>query len=309
MTGFGWQEAGGLVGAAAKGSISGSYATGAVAGQTAGGLVGTLSIYNPLTGETAVIKDSYATGAVEGTHAAGGFIGINWYGTSIATSYATGPVNGSRAGGFAGDNHGIIRDSYASGAVAGGRYAGGFIGRNLGAGSVLRSYASGEVNLAYYAEVDATADGLSGINGRKTTVTDSYWDTTVSRRSTTSRDMGKGKTTTQLQTPTGYTDIYTSWHVDVDDGDGNGNPATNKDEVWDFGTSSQYPALKADWNGDGTATAAEFGGQGRAGRQTRRSLDGVAQSPVDYDLDDDGLIDIDSLAQLNALRWDLNGDG
>ncbi len=312
MTGFGWQEAGGLVGAAAKGSISGSYATGAVAGQTAGGLVGTLSIYNPLTGETAVITDSYATGAVEGTHAAGGFIGINRYGTSIAISYATGPVYGLRAGGFAGDNHGIIRDSYASGAAVGMRYAGGFIGRNLGDGSVLRSYASGEVNSADCAEVDATAGELIGINGRKTTVTDSYWDTTVSRCSTTSRDMGTGKTTTQLQGPTGYTGIYASWDVDVDDADGDGDPATGKDDLWDFGTSSQYPALKADWNGDGTATAAEFGGQGRTlpqTRQTRRSLDSVAQSPVDYDLDDDGLIDIDSLAQLNALRWDLNGDG
>ena len=29
----------------------------------------------------------------------------------------------------------------------------------------------------------------------------------------------------------------------------------------------------------------------------------------DYDLDDDGLIEIDRLAQLNAVRWDLNGDG
>ena len=29
----------------------------------------------------------------------------------------------------------------------------------------------------------------------------------------------------------------------------------------------------------------------------------------DYDLDDDGLIEIDRLAQLDAVRWDLNGDG
>ncbi|MDE0135200.1 MAG: hypothetical protein OXM54_10225, partial [Acidimicrobiaceae bacterium] len=31
--------------------------------------------------------------------------------------------------------------------------------------------------------------------------------------------------------------------------------------------------------------------------------------PVDYDVDDDGLIEISSLAQLNAIRWDLDGDG
>ena len=31
--------------------------------------------------------------------------------------------------------------------------------------------------------------------------------------------------------------------------------------------------------------------------------------PVDYDADDDGLIEISNLAQLNAVRWDLNGRG
>ncbi len=31
--------------------------------------------------------------------------------------------------------------------------------------------------------------------------------------------------------------------------------------------------------------------------------------PVDYDQDDDGLIEISNLAQLNAIRFDLNGDG
>ena len=36
-----------------------------------------------------------------------------------------------------------------------------------------------------------------------------------------------------------------------------------------------------------------------------------AQTPpvVDYDTDDDGLIEVSSLAQLNAIRWDLDGDG
>ena len=32
-------------------------------------------------------------------------------------------------------------------------------------------------------------------------------------------------------------------------------------------------------------------------------------TPVDYDTDDDGLIEVKDLAQLNAIRWDLNGDG
>ena len=35
----------------------------------------------------------------------------------------------------------------------------------------------------------------------------------------------------------------------------------------------------------------------------------TAQSPADYDLDDDGLIEIEWLEQLNAIRWDLDGNG
>ena len=35
-----------------------------------------------------------------------------------------------------------------------------------------------------------------------------------------------------------------------------------------------------------------------------------AQSATtDYDADDDGLIEVSSLAQLNAVRWDLDGNG
>ena len=35
----------------------------------------------------------------------------------------------------------------------------------------------------------------------------------------------------------------------------------------------------------------------------------AAQSSTDYDADDDGLIDINNLDQLNAIRWDLDGNG
>ena len=36
---------------------------------------------------------------------------------------------------------------------------------------------------------------------------------------------------------------------------------------------------------------------------------GPAFAQTDYDSDNDRLIDITTLAQLNAMRWDLNGDG
>ena len=36
---------------------------------------------------------------------------------------------------------------------------------------------------------------------------------------------------------------------------------------------------------------------------------GASAQTIDYDDDDDGLIDVRSLVQLYAIRWDLNGDG
>ena len=65
------------------------------------------------------------------------------------------------------------------------------------------------------------------------------------------------------------------------DGDG------ANDDPWHFGTASQYPTLKY----GGFSPAA----QGSAG--------------MDYDTDSDGLIEITTLAQLDAIRLDLDGDG
>ena len=67
-----------------------------------------------------------------------------------------------------------------------------------------------------------------------------------------------GHTTAELQTPTGYTGIYAGWNLDLD-----GDSAD--DDPWDFGTGYNYPALKVDFNGDGTATYEEFGVQRGAG--------------------------------------------
>ena len=83
------------------------------------------------------------------------------------------------------------------------------------------------------------------------TFADGYWDTGTS--SQTSSALGVGKTASELQTPIDYGGIYVNWNVDVD-----GDSST--DDPWDFGTSSQYPALKADVDGDGVATVEEFGG-------------------------------------------------
>ena len=37
--------------------------------------------------------------------------------------------------------------------------------------------------------------------------------------------------------------------------------------------------------------------------------DAAAQATTDYDQDDDGLIEVDRLARLDVIRWDMDGDG
>ena len=86
-----------------------------------------------------------------------------------------------------------------------------------------------------------------------------------------------------MQTPTGYAGIYSGWNVDVD-GD------TNADDPWHFGGNDEYPILQYDR--DVIAIDRQRGSTGK-----------------DYDDDNNNLIDVTTLAQLDAMRYDGNGDG
>ena len=134
---------------------------------------------------------------------------------------------GSRTGGLVGDNGLVIAASYVTGSVSGTGKVGGLAGDSFG-GRILTSYSTGSVTGT------GVVGGLVGGNfGNTGTATDSYWDTQTSGQSESAG--GEGKTTSELQSPTGYTGIYESWNLDLD---GVG------DDLWDFGTASQYPALK-----------------------------------------------------------------
>ena len=147
-----------------------------------------------------------------------------------------------------GENRGAITASYATGSVSG-NYVGGLVGYNIGGGAITASYATGSVSGNNY------VGGLVGLDGGA--ITDSYWNTDIFGAGTD----GVGRTTAQLQSPTGYTGIYRDWNADLDNADRNDDDATGADDFWDFGISSQYPALKADIDGDGTPTWQEFGRQ------------------------------------------------
>ena len=290
-------QVGGLVGNAqgytGSDSITDSYASGNVLGRAAiGGLVG--------KNFEGYISASYATGSASGEHVVGGLIGTNDGGT-ISASYATGrakPIQrrGSVIGGLAGENSGLIIASYANGNVNGNRVIGGLVGSNHK--DIIASYAigtvtgdesvgglvgvnSGEVTASYAVgrvRGDASVGGFAGANSGDFTT--NLWDTSASRtfvgvgtddRNNDGRIRGRdgenetrgaiGRKTDALKHPTAYGGIYRNWHSDFDNADIDFNPRTGKDDFWDFGASTDYPLLKADFDGDGVATWWEFGKQ------------------------------------------------
>ena len=243
---------GGLVGDN-EGTIASSHSTGVVSGLT--------DNFGGLAGENSgTITDSYATGSVSGKGFAdlGGLVGENETEGKIISSYATGAVSGQgdNFGGLAGVNSGAITDTYATGNVSGSGFAdvGGLVGDNRNTGVITAAYAQGSVSgradryggligsnqgvvtvCFSTGAVPRNGGGLIDSNGNNGTVANCYWDTETSGQANS--DGGTGKTTQELQSPTGYTGIYAAWNVDLD-GDG------TVDDPWGFGTPTEYPTLK-----------------------------------------------------------------
>ena len=200
------------------------------------------------------VSASYATGSVSGDWYVGGLAGRN--SGTVSASYATGSVSGDwYVGGLAGGNSGTVSASYATGSVSGDWYVGGLAGGN--SGTVIASYATGKVS------GERNVGGLIGNNSGE--VIGGLWDTRTSGLGTGVGSGGsagvRGAVTAELQSPTGYTGIYGAWDIDLDNADQDFDPTTGAEDFWDFGTSSQYPALKVDFDGDGSATWQEFGNQ------------------------------------------------
>ena len=141
-------------------------------------------------------------------------------------------------GGIAGESTGRINASYVTGTISGSAATGttdigALIGRNKGA--IAAGYSSAAVSSGNTANTDV--GGLVG-KDESGTVTASYWDTQTSGQSASAG--GTGKTTRELQAPTGYTGIYAGWE-DIDlDGDAT---TTDTNDLWRFGTTGQYPVL------------------------------------------------------------------
>ena len=250
--GVGDDEVGGLVGYTNRGNISASYATGAAnggaGGDRVGGLVGVMG-----TG-TNTITASYATGAVNGGDGAdyvGGLVGYMVAGTNtITASYATGAVNGGAKSDYVGGLVGYMFNginsiiaSYATGAANGGAksdYVGALVGYvGSGNNSITASYATGDAN------GDGGSDNVGALVGEvntsgTNTITHSY----AFGNAINGRDNGDGDPPTGVTSATNLTAMNAgvSW-----------NDVTQRTlGAWDFGTTSQAPALKyADYDGSG----------------------------------------------------------
>ena len=259
--------------------------------------------------------------------------------------------------------------------------AGGLVGQNISGGTISACYSTGDAT-----STSGTASGLVGDNGG--TIEYSYFDSDASNRSSSDAN---SKTASELISPTGYTDIYVDWNIDVDNGlsigidNAQAGGDTGADNVWDFGTNAEYPALKVDFEVDGTPSVAEFGTQlrtpplritdispilglrgetvtitgsgysatasenvvtflggssatatsvtvssttelevivpsaavtgrisvsvGGVAPNSGSSVVSVQEFTIDRDTDMDGLIDVRNFEQLDAMRYDLDGDG
>ena len=167
---------------------------------------------------------------------------------TIVACYTTGKVqSGSNSGGLVGrleNSSSAIHSSYSTAYVDGGITTGGLVG-NLRNGSITNSYATGRIS----GTLSHLTGGLLGTRQAVTTaaVTASYWDTSTSGLTTSAGGSGVvGKTTRQLQTPTGYTGIYANWNIDLDNADSDNDATTGKDDPWTFGNKMQYPMLDYD---------------------------------------------------------------
>ena len=256
----------------------------------------------------ATISTSFATGHVTGMHHVGGLVGENT-GNTIRATYAWGDVTAT--GSAEGSSCQSDRDP--------GCRIGGLVGTNINGGAIINSYSIGQLIVqANHQRVGGLAgesptERLHGNTGYVDpgTITASYWDTETSEMvvgvgtddknnnrdideqdltadpivfGETEQDGVDGKTTSDLQTPTGYTGIYETWDDSPDldlDGDSSTGDADGKDAPWYFGTASDYPVLKIDVDRDGDIDQDDYDDQvpgPKSPRVTVVNVSGITQT-------------------------------
>ena len=324
----GRQHVASLVVVADRSEIVNSYATGNVSGHTRiGGLIvdqdflsHIINSYTNVSVEASF--DTNSNTSSNDVDAIGGLVAANSL-TLIGNSYALGTVRGGgeAIGGLIGSGvSAIIRNSYASGDVRGGQRVpkprepaqiGGFGGSINSIYSIAKSYSTGQVSID---RVHANANAFIRCSSRHNFL-GNYWDADTT--GITGQDScSTGVTTAQLQNPISNTGIYS----------GSANETWSLDD-WDFGTSSQYPAVKytaatdvllrpACRDASDTTSRLPPCGALVVGQRGLFSLDQlvrlipgniITDRDVAVDTDGNGLIEISSLEQLYAMRYRPDG--
>ncbi len=135
-----------------------------------GGLVGN---------NTGTIEQSSADVTMYGLGHEGGLVGDN--SGQILQSFASGTINGgthATTGGLAAYNTGLIEQSYSAGTINGGGPFAGLVAFNYG--SIVQSFTSSPLNVNPY--TPSTPGGIADSNTG--TITDSYWNSSVSAATT-----------------------------------------------------------------------------------------------------------------------------
>ena len=320
VTGTG-DNVGGLVGSN-SGSVTDSYVTGAATGISGvGGLVG-------LNGGS--VTNSYVTGAVTGINGVGGLVGIN--GSRVTDSYVTGAVTGiSGVGGLVGINGGRVTDSYAMGAVTGINEVGGLVGTG---GGVTNSYWNTQTSGL------TKSDGGEGKTTAElqlpTTTTGIYsnWSTANWDFGTSSQYPILKKSDGTLLSPTlryGLSQLrLANGHLSPDFI--SIIPNYTGSVVVDTNTIQLIPiAINANARIHITGRGTQEIASGATSEDVMLNEDGITTITIvvmtagisieynfnlryyqysgDIDIDNDGLIEIDNIEDLNAIRYQLDGTG
>lgn len=208
----GTRYVGGLIGNKG-GTVTSSHSDSIVSGSNeVGGLVGS---------NKGIVGNSIATGTVTGTgDYVGGLVGSTWY-SAISNSYSSGNVSGATfvgglVGGLVGGTGGgtmSIDNSYSTSAVNSiNGWSGGLIGIHQSAvATISNSWSSGAITGS-----TSNAGGLVGNNSG--IITNSFWDTETSGKSSSAG--GTGLTTTQAMTQASYTgwDFANTWWIHANSG-------------------------------------------------------------------------------------------
>ena len=285
--GRGRASVGGLVGYNI-GVITRSHATGVMSGTANRASIGGLARINSGT-----IIASHSGGVMSGTAnraLIGGLAGIN--SGAIIASYSGGVASGRSdafVGGLVGFNIGTITASYAMGDTSGtedNSSAGGLIGRN--SGTIVASYSGGVTS----GTGNALTGGLIAVNSG--TVSNSYWNRESTGQETSAG--GRGLSTAEMLATSGsYPDFGTfnpAWRHSLGycprlktwlDAGADNTPGTSDDSYSETLLSGQEETCSLDQDRDGKADI------------------------LDVDDDNDGLIEIETLEDLDNIRYNLAG--